>query len=374
MNRIKKRINLTLVKQLIAAGEPCLVSDTEILGFQVRVAQRSVTFRYRWCKNNTEKLFTIGRYPTKMPDAARSDALRLVAQLSTGGIMDLPGARPIPLVGEMFDHYVDHVKNKANATSVFKKLAHLRARKITELKKEDITAVRDSLSDHRATANLVVKYVSGAFTLICRDFALELPNPASDIQLFHVEPRKRFLTEEEAPKLLDEIERMRYVPRYSAQAYALLMMIYTGARKSNVLMMNLSEITRDVWTIPFEKSKNGKEIVAPLNKYALEIVETRSKVAVDGYLFTWRGKPMSDVRKTFKAACDAVGVAECHVHDLRRTLGSWMLMNGTPIEVVSKTLGHSSIRVTEQVYAHLLPKKISTATGSAVSAMRKGVV
>ena len=83
---------------------------------------------------------------------------------------------------------------------------------------------------------------------------------------------------------------------------------------------------------------------------------------------------MSDVRKTFKAACDAVGVAECHVHDLRRTLGSWMLMNGTPIEVVSKTLGHSSIRVTEQVYAHLLPKKISTATGSAVSAMRKGVV
>ena len=51
-----------------------------------------------------------------------------------------------------------------------------------------------------------------------------------------------------------------------------------------------------------------------------------------------------------------------------------MLMNGTPIEVVSKTLGHSSIRVTEQVYAHLLPKKISTATGSAVSAMRKGVV
>lgn len=374
MNRIKKRINLTLVKQLVAAGDPSLVSDTELLGFQVRVAPRSATFRVRWCKGGTEKLFTVGHYPAMMPDQARAEAVQLISQLSSGGIMDLPGSRYIPTVGEAFDHYVEHVKNKANAASVFKHLAHLRSRKITELKKEDIVAVRDSMSDHKATANLIVKYVSGAFSLICRDQAFDLPNPAHDIPAFHVEPRKRFLTEKEAPLLIDELKRMSGVSIYSAQADALLMMIYTGQRKANVLSMNLSEIERDVWTIPFQKSKNRKEIIVPLNEYALEIVNRRSERAIDGYLFTWRGSALADVRKTFNAACAAVGVAGCHIHDLRRTLGSWMLMSGASIEVVSKTLGHSSIRVTEQVYAHLLPKKISDATFSAVQAMHKGSV
>ena len=38
----------------------------------------------------------------------------------------------------------------------------------------------------------------------------------------------------------------------------------------------------------------------------------------------------------------------------------------------TKTLGHSSIAITEQVYAHLLPRKIADATTEAVSNMLKG--
>jgi integrase len=47
-----------------------------------------------------------------------------------------------------------------------------------------------------------------------------------------------------------------------------------------------------------------------------------------------------------------------------------MLSNGAPIEVVSETLGHSSIRITEQVYAKLLPKKVANATSAAIRKMR----
>ena len=374
MNRMKKRISLTLVKHLVSARETCLVSDTDVLGFQVRVAKESVAFRLRWCKGGKEKLYSIGHYPGMMPDQARAEVLRLVAQLSNYESTDSPSAYITPTLGEAFDHYVEHVKNKANAVSVFKHCTHLRARKITELRKDDIVAVKNALRDHPSTANLVIKYVSSAFGLICRDMGLDLVNPVRDIERYHVEPRKRFLTEKEAPLLIDELKRMSGVPIYSAQADALLMMIYTGQRKANVLSMNISEIERDVWTIPFQKSKNRKEIIVPLNEYALEIVNRRSERAIDGYLFTWRGSALADVRKTFNAACAAVGVAGCHIHDLRRTLGSWMLMSGASIEVVSKTLGHSSIRVTEQVYAHLLPKKISDATFSAVQAMHKGSV
>ena len=49
-------------------------------------------------------------------------------------------------------------------------------------------------------------------------------------------------------------------------------------------------------------------------------------------------------------------------------------MNGVDIAVVSRTLGHKSISVTERVYAHLLPEKISSATTLAVESMRTGKV
>ncbi len=373
MNRQKKRITLTLLKQLVASGDECLVLDTDILGFQVRVAKRSVTFRILWCKGN-RKLYSIGHYPGMMPDEARDEALKIISKLENYETVNSLSAHRFPTVGEAMDAYVEHVKNKANTVSVFNHCAHLRSRRIADLLPSDVLAIRDSLLDHPSTANLVVKYLSGAIPLLIREMGLDLINPVRGISKLHVEPRKRFLSEKEAPLLIDELSRLASTVIWGAQADALLMMIYTGQRKSNVLSMNLSEIERDVWTIPYNKSKNRKETVVPLNEYALEIVRKRSEKAIDGYLFTWRGSVLSDVRKTFARACAAVGVKECHVHDLRRTLGSWMLMNGTPIEVVSKTLGHSSIRVTEQVYAHLLPKKISDATSSAVQAMRKGKV
>ena len=41
-------------------------------------------------------------------------------------------------------------------------------------------------------------------------------------------------------------------------------------------------------------------------------------------------------------------------HDLRHTAGTLMLRRGVPIEVVSKTLGHSDIALTYRVYRHVL--------------------
>ena len=88
MNRIKKRITLTLVKQLVASGEPCLVLDTDVPGFQVRVA-KAVTYRVRWTKGRgeagrKEKLYSIGHYPAMLPDEARAEALTVCRGFDRG--------------------------------------------------------------------------------------------------------------------------------------------------------------------------------------------------------------------------------------------------------------------------------------------------
>lgn len=52
---------------------------------------------------------------------------------------------------------------------------------------------------------------------------------------------------------------------------------------------------------------------------------------------------------------DAAGIGRWSPHELRHSAASIMLAMGVPMKTVSETLGHSSIRVTSDVYAHLMP-------------------
>jgi len=45
------------------------------------------------------------------------------------------------------------------------------------------------------------------------------------------------------------------------------------------------------------------------------------------------------------------GIADFHIHDLRHTFASWLVMNGIALFEVSKLVRHSSIQMTER-YAH----------------------
>jgi len=50
-------------------------------------------------------------------------------------------------------------------------------------------------------------------------------------------------------------------------------------------------------------------------------------------------------------------------HGLRHTFGSVLVMNGVDIFTVSKILGHTSTRTTEQFYLHLAPRQKAQAVG-----------
>ena len=50
----------------------------------------------------------------------------------------------------------------------------------------------------------------------------------------------------------------------------------------------------------------------------------------------------------------SAGLGHWTTHELRHSCASLLLAMGVPLEVVSETLGHSSIRVTKDVYGHLM--------------------
>ncbi|NQS99158.1 MAG: tyrosine-type recombinase/integrase [candidate division Zixibacteria bacterium] len=46
-------------------------------------------------------------------------------------------------------------------------------------------------------------------------------------------------------------------------------------------------------------------------------------------------------------------------HTLRHTYASHLLMYGVNIFIVSRWMGHSSVRVTEKHYGHLIPETVA---------------
>jgi integrase len=68
------------------------------------------------------------------------------------------------------------------------------------------------------------------------------------------------------------------------------------------------------------------------------------------------GTPLAPdaVTKRFGAPCEAAGVRRVRLHDLRNGAASLRLAAGVELAIVSKILGHSSIAITNDTYAHLL--------------------
>ena len=54
------------------------------------------------------------------------------------------------------------------------------------------------------------------------------------------------------------------------------------------------------------------------------------------------------------------GIEDVRLHDLRHTYASHAVMNGVPVPVVSRMLGHSNVRMTLR-YAHLGDHEIEAA-------------
>jgi integrase len=93
----------------------------------------------------------------------------------------------------------------------------------------------------------------------------------------------------------------------------------------------------------------------------------------DGLVFTTPYGTPVDPRNFNRIVSDVAkraGLGHWHPHELRHSAASLLLAMGVPLEVVSEVLGHSSIRITKDVYGHLLPE----AKAAAAEAMDRALM
>jgi len=151
------------------------------------------------------------------------------------------------------------------------------------------------------------------------------------------QPRERVLSDQE----LAAIWRTSGDDAYGR---VIKLLILTGARRAEVGGMRWTEIKHGTWTIPSERTKNGREHVVPLMPPALDIIKCVPQRVSRDHLFGTRS-PAGLSHWHAKADLDqrlGEAVGDWRVHDIRRTVATRMADLGVQPHVIEAVLNHQS--------------------------------
>lgn len=216
----------------------------------------------------------------------------------------------------------------------------------------------ESIRRRRATANRILTILKAALNYAWREGKITTDNAWRKVPPFESvdAPVVRYLTEPECKRLVNACSKdFRQI---------VLGAIFTGCRYGELAALKSGDFNPDSGTVAIRASKAGKPRhvilteegkaffeTATAGKLANELIFARD----DGSLWkeSHQKRRMEDACKTAKI------VPAVSFHVLRHTHGSLLAMQGVPMPVIAKQLGHTDTRMTEKHYAHLSPSYVA---------------
>lgn len=422
------RINFTKAKiQALTSGSKKRVwfYDTAEKGLMVQVTETGAKSFYLYKKVNRvpEKMF-IGVFPDTTVEMARKSAIDLKGQVVRGeNPQDKKRKeRQEETFGAFFQRYLENHSKvfkkswKYDEREVNKFLKPFFNRKLTEIKNSEIRLLHETILKENGLyqANRILERVRSIYNKAL-EWGWEGINPAIGIKKYKEKSRDRFILPHEMPHLISAIKLEK---NETARDY-LWMLLLTGARRTNTVQMRWEEINwhQKLWRIP--DSKNGEPLIIPLVDQAIEILVNRKKNGTSEWVFpsdfdpqkhlvnikrAWRrvlaratvsmwrkeerlsevferccwldrdGDYLVPFVKEIRSRAEKMnvtlpkGLDDIHIHDIRRTLGSYQAINGSSLQIIGRSLGHKSTQAT-QVYARLIIDPVRTSVQSAVDSM-----
>ncbi|SDJ18234.1 MULTISPECIES: tyrosine-type recombinase/integrase [Bradyrhizobium] len=172
-------------------------------------------------------------------------------------------------------------------------------------------------------------------------------------------------------RYLSIVEVQRFYNRCESEFRPLVRgALETGARYAELARMLVADFNPDSGTVAVRKSKSGKarQIILTKEGAAFFKAHTAGRAGSELMFAHADGSPWNTSeqrRPILEANKNAQITPPITFHGTRHTWASHAVMNGTPLIVVAKNLGHRDTRQVERVYGHLAP-------GFVVDAIRKG--
>lgn len=367
------------VEGLSIEAKDYLVWDRDVRGFGVRVyPSGKKTYLVQYRAGRRTRRVTIGQHGVLTIDEARREAKQLLASVARG---DDPSAqrqakRHAPTVAGLCDRFLEeYVEQHCKPTtardyhSIIRRFIRPRLGPlpIAEVTRADVVAFHHALRNTPYQANRAASMLSKLFNL-AEDWGLRQAgsNPARRIKKFREEEKKRYLSDEEQIRLgevlaeaLEEGTESVYV------VSAILLLIYTGCRLSEILTLRWDYVTSHHLELP--DSKTGRRRI-PLPREAYDILMDLPRESGNPFVILGgvEGAPLVNLQKPWRRIRARADLTDVRIHDLRHTYASVAVNNGIDPFMLKEIMGHKNLSTTLR-YSHLADDAVQRAAGSVAS-------
>jgi integrase len=215
------------------------------------------------------------------------------------------------------------------------------------------------------TCNRALVLLKYSFSLALRWKIIGLDtNPVKEIKTIKDDNKlERYLTEPQMKALTHAVQQCDN----EVLQYIVLFLIYTGARKREVLDARWRDIdfAQRSWRIPKTKSSKVRHI--PLSTGAVQVLtklrdDIHENFLDDQFIFANpnTGKPFVSFFYSWNSARIRAGLPDFRIHDLRHSFASYLVNAGRSLYEVQELLGHADIKTTSR-YAHLNRERLVAA-------------
>jgi integrase len=341
---------------------------------------------YRKVMGRPERI-KIGRFGDLTIEQARRKAVEINASIALGGNPNAAKKAErseVTFKGLYEQYYSEHLLMHTKRPEENRKIIVLHTFPAIGNKKEsEITAdvmiklhASIGIESGKSIANKVVNLTGAAFNHgikrgLCKN------NPCTSVKRFKEYGRDRFFSQNELKLFHEALGKESQLFRDY-----FLILLNTGARKSNVMAMRWSEIDIDLkrWRIGEANAKNDDVNITPLNNFSLDILKRRkcsneALATPSQWVFPSEriDGPLKEPKRAYARIKKHMNVDNIVIHDLRRTLGSYMAISGASLLMIGTALNHKSERSTK-IYARLSQNPVLKAMNVATELMNVNAV
>jgi len=217
-----------------------------------------------------------------------------------------------------------------------------RNKKLSNIKKLNVIRLRNKIAERngKATANYLIRMLCSIFNK-AKDYGFKGENPASSIPKYKINSRTRKIEDHEIQKFLQVI----FEDKNKTVKDIILLLLLTGVRKSQVLSMSWNDIDLDNKQWHLKDTKNNTPQVVELVDSAIEIL-TKIKTNQENNKFVFpsdsKSGHITGIKRSWSRIITKAKMEDLRIHDLRRTLGSWLANKNVSLKIIGKALHHKS--------------------------------
>lgn len=295
--------------------------------------------------------------------AARAEARRLLVNATLVDLPTAPERRKMPLFADYAEEfwldYSPHWKASTRRTSRSRIDRQLLPRfgelPVDMIERADINRWRDSMGGRGGSFNRSIPIMSVMMQYAEKlGYRLNGSNPCRGVSRFKRDLPERFLSADEYRRLGRVLAAHEGTNPFVVPA--LLMLIYTGARVSEITTLRWRSVQVPRLALP--DSKTGPKTIF-LNPQAIAVLTGLERRSDDELVFPAMHceKPINLGEHWAKIRRRAA-LPDVRLHDLRHSFASVAIAQGIPLATIGKLLGHALPETTAR-YAHLADEVIS---------------